>query len=208
MCIQLRCVTISTYTIKGIYIIAGSGGVARWQCPMCHKLLSTRSNLKIHVADKHSTLQHAFPCPVCGNVYKTRNSLHNHLSIRHRGVRMPRHPGVPVYSRPQYDVPTVHPTDLTRHRVSRGHSAPGPPSPLMRMRQTTPPITTTSCLPLELTTTPRMRTVAIPYISPSSAGLAHPPLLPHPTHPSLPLIHTRDDLLTRDPSRRSPPPSS
>ncbi|XP_063612112.1 REH2-associated factor 1-like [Penaeus indicus] len=68
----------------------------KWQCPVCYKLLSTRSNLKIHVQDKHSSLQHAFPCPVCGHVYKTRNSLHNHMSIRHRGVRMPPPPPHPL----------------------------------------------------------------------------------------------------------------
>ncbi|XP_069939787.1 protein abrupt isoform X22 [Cherax quadricarinatus] len=80
----------------------GVGGVLgdnkpKWQCPVCYKLLSTRSNLKIHVQDKHSSLQHAFPCPVCGHIYKTRNSLHNHISIRHRGVRMPPPPPPPPH---------------------------------------------------------------------------------------------------------------
>ncbi|KAG7170087.1 abrupt-like 4 [Homarus americanus] len=82
---------------RTVVVIAGVGGFLgdnkpKWQCPVCYKLLSTRSNLKIHVQDKHSSLQHAFPCPVCGHVYKTRNSLHNHMSIRHRGVRMPPPP--------------------------------------------------------------------------------------------------------------------
>ena len=62
----------------------------RWQCAVCHKFLSTRSNLKIHMEDIHSNSQHHYYCPVCGNQYKTRNSLHNHLSIRHRGVKLPK----------------------------------------------------------------------------------------------------------------------
>ncbi|KAA0202367.1 hypothetical protein HAZT_HAZT007191 [Hyalella azteca] len=162
---------------------------------MCHKLLSTRSNLKIHVADKHSTLQHAFPCPVCGNIYKTRNSLHNHLSIRHRGVRMPRHPGVPAASRPRYESPrVVHTSEFSR------------PEPLHAMLGRTP--VQSSSMPLELTTS---RTHApLPYISPSSDP-PHPPP-PHlaspttVTHPSRALIHPREDLLPRR-HHRTPPTS-
>ena len=59
-------------------------------CPVCMKVLSNKYNLRTHLEDKHSPVQHAFPCPICKHVYKTKNSLHNHFSMRHRGLKMPQ----------------------------------------------------------------------------------------------------------------------
>ncbi|XP_037773480.1 transcriptional repressor scratch 2-like [Penaeus monodon] len=62
------CATAALRCPRYCYSWRGSGRVLvdnkpKWQCPVCYKLLSTRSNLKIHVQDKHSSLQHAFPAP-------------------------------------------------------------------------------------------------------------------------------------------------
>ena len=69
------------------------GRIGPWEgpavCPVCMKVLSNKYNLRTHMEDKHSPVQHAFPCPICQHVYKTRNSLHNHFSMRHRGLKMP-----------------------------------------------------------------------------------------------------------------------
>ncbi|XP_069186684.1 protein bric-a-brac 2 isoform X23 [Procambarus clarkii] len=81
---------------QGVLAGAGGGGCGSgaWEgpaaCPVCLKVLSNKYNLRTHMEDKHSPLQHVFPCPICRHVYKTRNSLHNHFSMRHRGLKMPK----------------------------------------------------------------------------------------------------------------------
>ena len=189
----LWCLRWSVGYLTGSVLVVSGGGsggeqpTTRWQCPVCHKLLSTRSNLKIHVADKHSSLQHAFPCPVCGNVYKTRNSLHNHLSIRHRGVRMPKHPGVPV-----------HP--LSHHRMSsRATAPPVPPSQqvILSLPQGTVSPTGLSrrgaVSPQRLLEVQQQQRLPIPRGSPSQRIQSPIPSLSRlssSSHPSRPLRHS------------------
>ena len=63
------------------------------ECPVCHKTIKYKTNLKRHIADKHSPAQHIFQCTLCNKVYKTQNTLSNHMSLVHRDVRnksMPR----------------------------------------------------------------------------------------------------------------------
>ena len=59
-------------------------------CPICHKTIRHRSNIRRHIADMHASEQGVirFKCQICNKTYKTKNSLSNHISLCHRNRKV------------------------------------------------------------------------------------------------------------------------
>ncbi|KAK7026018.1 hypothetical protein SK128_009268 [Halocaridina rubra] len=55
-------------------------------CPVCHKLISNRANLKKHLKIRHSTQEEAL-CLYCRKVFRNKYSLWTHINSYHPGVK-------------------------------------------------------------------------------------------------------------------------
>ncbi|KAK3883848.1 hypothetical protein Pcinc_011845 [Petrolisthes cinctipes] len=55
-------------------------------CPVCHKLISNRANLKKHLKIRHSAQEEAL-CLYCRKVFRNKYSLWTHINSYHPGVK-------------------------------------------------------------------------------------------------------------------------
>ncbi|XP_050708671.1 protein abrupt-like isoform X7 [Eriocheir sinensis] len=55
-------------------------------CPVCHKLISNRANLKKHLKIRHSVQEEAL-CLYCRKVFRNKYSLWTHINSYHPGVK-------------------------------------------------------------------------------------------------------------------------
>ena len=56
----------------------------RTPCPICHKMVSSISNISSHIKQCHATKDSAVLCPICKKTYKTTVSLRQHLRQCHQ----------------------------------------------------------------------------------------------------------------------------
>ena len=56
----------------------------RTPCPICHKMVSSISNISSHIKQCHATKESAVLCPICKKTYKTTVSLRQHLRQCHQ----------------------------------------------------------------------------------------------------------------------------
>lgn len=61
-----------------------AGGRARFECPVCAKVLSTSHGLRRHINDRHTVHLTSYRCYVCNKEYRTPNSLQNHMYVYHK----------------------------------------------------------------------------------------------------------------------------
>lgn len=59
-------------------------------CPVCHKFISNRANLKKHLKIRHSAQEEAF-CLYCHKVFRNKYSLWTHINSYHPGVKSANH---------------------------------------------------------------------------------------------------------------------
>ena len=57
-----------------------------FQCPTCNLGLSTRTNLKNHVAAVHEG-KTTFSCRICNKTFFEKNSMENHIGRVHEGIK-------------------------------------------------------------------------------------------------------------------------
>ncbi|KAK8754688.1 hypothetical protein OTU49_017532 [Cherax quadricarinatus] len=68
----------------GMGASAVAGGRARYECPVCCKVLSTSHGLRRHINDRHTVHLTSYRCYVCHKEYRTPNSLQNHIYVYHK----------------------------------------------------------------------------------------------------------------------------
>ncbi|KAK4320772.1 hypothetical protein Pmani_008391 [Petrolisthes manimaculis] len=64
--------------------VTAGAGRARYECPVCSKVLSTSHGLRRHINDRHTVHLTSYRCYVCHKEYRTPNSLQNHMYVYHK----------------------------------------------------------------------------------------------------------------------------
>lgn len=60
--------------------------IDKFTCPVCGKVISTKGNLKVHLATHRP--KGKYECDICGRIFKTQCNLHRHKSY-HGGIQYP-----------------------------------------------------------------------------------------------------------------------
>ena len=60
-----------------------------FQCSVCLKITSTKTNLKRHIGSVHM-IEEPAPCEHCGKQFKNSHTLRNHISLNHKGGSLRR----------------------------------------------------------------------------------------------------------------------
>src|SRR6267142_5607408 len=59
----------------------------RFQCPLCPRTFSRRTNLSTHVRTHDKSRPRRFPCPYCKHCTNRRNDLDSHIISCHQVIR-------------------------------------------------------------------------------------------------------------------------
>lgn len=79
-------IIIAILSLKSTRLFTEDNPYEARPCPVCHKLISNRANLKKHLKIRHSAQEEAL-CLYCRKVFRNKYSLWTHINSYHPGVK-------------------------------------------------------------------------------------------------------------------------